>query len=203
MAKSKITDGTVDLIFTDPPYSKAYHFCYEWLAKEAARVLKPSGFLISYAGPYWKDVTMGYFGEHLQYFYDFVLIHRDTTMLWQRKVISGYKSLLCYHQKGQHPLPRTNVLGKWIGVGKDKRFHAWGQDEGTSQYYIGCFSKEGDLVVDYFLGGGTTAINCKRLNRQFIGFEKDEETFKVAQSRIDGTSSLSKSSQSMMDIGND
>lgn len=41
LAKSHIPDGSVDLIFTDPPYPKEYHYCYEWLAYEAVRVLKP------------------------------------------------------------------------------------------------------------------------------------------------------------------
>ena len=118
-------------------------------------VLKPDGFLIAYAGPYWKDVVMGYLNQHLQYFYDFILLHSgNTSILWQRKLISGYKSMLCYHKQGQRPLPNTNVLGLWKGTGSDKRFHKWGQDEITARYYIDCFSKEGDLVVDYFLGGG-------------------------------------------------
>jgi len=186
VAEAKITPCSVDLIYTDPPYPQEYHYCYEWLAKEAMRVLKPNGFLIAYAGPYWKDVVMNYFNEYLQYFYDFILVHKgNTSILWPRKIISGYKSILCYHKKGEKPLPRTNVLGQWNGTGGDKRFHKWGQDVTTARYYIDCFSKEGDLVVDYFLGGGTTAEVCKRLNRQFIGFEKDLETYNIAKARTD------------------
>ena len=187
MAKGKVANSSVDLIFTDPPYPKKYHYCYEWLAKEAARALKPGGFLITYAGPYWKDVVMSYLNEHLQYFYDFVMVHKgNTSILWPRRIISGYKSLLCYHRKGETPLPYTNVLGKWIGSGSDKRFHAWGQEAGTARYYIDCFTKEGDLVVDYFLGAGTFAEVCKALNRRFIGFEIDKEAYDTAIARLEG-----------------
>ena len=185
-AESIITAGSVDLIFTDPPYAKEFHYLYEWLAKEAARALKPDGFLIAYVGPYWKDVVMGYFGEHLQYFYDFVLVHGDTSILWPRKIVSGYKSLLCYHQRGEKPLPRMNVLGKFSTSSQDKRFHNWGQSEFEARYYIDCFTEESDLVVDYFLGGGTTAEVCKRLDRNFIGFEIDKATFDSARARLDG-----------------
>ena len=130
---------------------------------------------------------MGYLGAELQYFYDFILIHKaNTSILWPRRVISGYKSILCYHLNRQTPLPRTNVLGQWNGTGGDKRFHRWGQDENTARYYIDCFTRSGDLVVDYFLGGGTTAAVCKRLNRRFVGFEIDLATFDLAQSRVDG-----------------
>lgn len=203
LASKKIGAGTVDLIYTDPPYPKEYHYCYEWLAEEAARALKPSGFLIAYVGPYWKDVVMGYFNEYLQYFYDFILVHKgNTSILWPRKIISGYKSILCYHQKERSPLPRTNVLGQWNGTGGDKRFHRWGQDETTARYYIDCFSQEGDLVVDYFLGGGTTAMVCKRLNRDFLGFEIDIATFNIARARVDGAMGPSeKGKQAEMNIG--
>ena len=186
-AESVIPAGSVDLIFTDPPYPKEFHYCYEFLAKEAARALKPDGFLITYAGPYWKHKVMMTLGEHLEYFYDFILMHRgNTSILWPRRIITGYKSLLCYTQKGSKALPVTNVLGKYDGTGGDKRFHRWGQEANSARYYIDVFSKQGDLVVDYFLGAGTFAEVCKKLDRNFIGFEIDKVTFDSAQARVDG-----------------
>uniref|UniRef100_A0A6M3LIU1 Putative methyltransferase n=1 Tax=viral metagenome TaxID=1070528 RepID=A0A6M3LIU1_9ZZZZ len=182
-----VAPGSVDLIFTDPPYPKEYHYCYEFLAIEAARVLKPNGFLIAYAGPYWKHKVMMTLGEHLDYYYDFILLHGgDTTILWPRRIISGYKSLLCYTLKGSKALPVTNVLGKYNGAGGDKRFHRWGQEANSARYYIDVFSREGDLVVDYFLGAGTFAEACKAINRNFIGFENNKETFNIARARVDG-----------------
>lgn len=152
MAPSIIPPHSVDLIFTDPPYAKEFHYCYEFLAKEAARALKPEGFLITYAGPYWKHKVMMTLGEYLDYFYDFILMHKgNTSILWPRRIITGYKSLLCYTQKGSKALPVTNVLGKYDGTGGDKRFHRWGQEANTARYYIDVFSREGDTVVDYFL----------------------------------------------------
>jgi len=202
IAQNVIEPESSDLIFTDPPYPKQYHYCYKWLAQEAARSLGNSGFLITYAGPYWKDVVMGYLNGQLQYFYDFILVHKgNTSILWQRKIISGYKSILCYHKKGERPLPKTNVIGQWDGTGGDKRFHRWGQDENTARYYIECFSSEGDLVVDYFLGGGTTAIACKRLRRRFIGFEKELELCSLVKDRLMGVHPLDKNSQAFMPLG--
>ncbi len=201
LSEGEIGNESVDLIYTDPPYPKEFHYCYKWLATEAVRALRPDGFLIAYVGPYWKDIVMGYFNEHLQYFYDFILVHKgNTSILWPRRIISGYKSILCYHKKEQKPLPQTNVLGQWDGTGGDKRFHRWGQDETTARYYIDCFSKEGDLVVDYFLGGGTTAKVCKKLNRNFIGFENDADTFKIAQDRLNGVSPLEEVNQKSMEL---
>lgn len=202
LAESEIGAGTVDLIFTDPPYPQEYHYCYEFLAKEAARVLKPTGFLIAYAGLYWKHKVMMTLGEYLEYFYDYILLHQgNTPILWPRRTITGYKSLLCYHLKGEKPQPVTNVLGKFTGTGSDKRFHHWGQEANSARYYVDVFSHEGDLVVDYFLGGGTTAVVCKRLGRRFIGFENVKETFDIALKRVrNGHSQDEKGNQQVFDL---
>ncbi len=52
------------------------------------------------------------------------------------------------------------------------------------QYLIKLVSKVGAVVLDPFLGSGTTAIACVKLNRQFIGIEKEEEYCKIAEARI-------------------
>ena len=45
-------------------------------------------------------------------------------------------------------------------------------------------SKEGDIVIDPFLGVGATGIACKNLNRNFIGIEIDKKYFDIAKQRI-------------------
>ena len=45
-------------------------------------------------------------------------------------------------------------------------------------------SKDGQIVLDCFMGSGTTALACKELNRRFIGFEKDSEYCKIISKRL-------------------
>lgn len=45
-------------------------------------------------------------------------------------------------------------------------------------------SHEGDVVLDCFMGSGTTAVACIKNNRHFIGFEIDEKYFNIANERI-------------------
>jgi site-specific DNA-methyltransferase (adenine-specific) len=45
-------------------------------------------------------------------------------------------------------------------------------------------SQESMVVLDPFMGSGTTGVACKNLNRHFIGIELDEQYFKIAQDRI-------------------
>lgn len=47
-------------------------------------------------------------------------------------------------------------------------------------------TNEGDVVLDCFMGSGTTGVACKELNRDFIGIEIDDEYFKIAKDRING-----------------
>lgn len=50
---------------------------------------------------------------------------------------------------------------------------------------IKTFSNKGDLVVDLTIGGGSTAVACKNVNRFFIGMEKDETYYNIACKRVE------------------
>ena len=45
-------------------------------------------------------------------------------------------------------------------------------------------SKEGDTVLDCFMGSGRTGVSCVKLNRNFIGIEIDDKYFAIAEERI-------------------
>ena len=49
---------------------------------------------------------------------------------------------------------------------------------------ITLFSKEGDLILDPFMGSGTTAVAAKLTNRNYIGFEIIKNYVKIAEDRI-------------------
>ena len=53
-------------------------------------------------------------------------------------------------------------------------------------------SVEGGVVLDPFLGSGTTAVACKELNRQYIGFEIDKKYYDIANDRLKGINQLIK-----------
>ena len=52
------------------------------------------------------------------------------------------------------------------------------------EYLIKTYTNEGETVLDNCMGSGTVGVACKNLNRKFIGIEKDETYFKIAQDRI-------------------
>ena len=50
--------------------------------------------------------------------------------------------------------------------------------------YIELASQENNIVLDPFMGSGSTGVACKELNRNFIGYELDPKYFKIAKERI-------------------
>ena len=56
------------------------------------------------------------------------------------------------------------------------------------EWLIKSYSNEGDTILDFTMGSGSTGVACKNTNRNFIGIEMDEEIFKTAEERINNIS---------------
>ena len=55
------------------------------------------------------------------------------------------------------------------------------------QYLVLNSSNENDLVLDCFMGSGSTGVACMNTNRKFIGIELDENYFNIAKNRIENS----------------
>jgi site-specific DNA-methyltransferase (adenine-specific) len=53
------------------------------------------------------------------------------------------------------------------------------------EYLIKTYTLEGETVLDFTMGSGSTGVACKNLNRKFIGIEKDDKYFEIAKNRIE------------------
>lgn len=60
-------------------------------------------------------------------------------------------------------------------------------------------TREGDTVLDTFVGSGTTLVACKNLNRNGIGFELDEDFYKIAYNRLNEGNFLELSVQTTVE----
>ena len=65
-----------------------------------------------------------------------------------------------------------------------KQGHITPKPVGLLEYLIKTSSNEGDVVLDSFMGSGSTGVACKNTNRKFIGIELDNNYFNIASKRI-------------------
>jgi site-specific DNA-methyltransferase (adenine-specific) len=65
-----------------------------------------------------------------------------------------------------------------------KTVHPTQKPVALMEYLIRTYTNEGETVLDFTMGSGTTGVAAKNLNRKFIGIELDEEYFNIANERI-------------------
>lgn len=78
----------------------------------------------------------------------------------------------------------TNVLEVSFGA-REKRTHEAQKPLGLMEYLIKLTTRKEHIVLDPFMGSGTTAIACRRLDRRFVGFEINERYFDIANKRLE------------------
>jgi len=67
-----------------------------------------------------------------------------------------------------------------------KTVHPTQKPVALMEYLIKTYTNEGETVLDFTMGSGTTGVACVNLNRSFIGIEKDDKYFEIARARIYG-----------------
>ena len=76
--------------------------------------------------------------------------------------------------------PKSKLIFK-----RDKnKLHPTQKPLALMEYLIKTYTNENEIVLDFTMGSGTTGVACKNTNRNFIGIEKDEKYFKIAEERI-------------------
>ena len=76
------------------------------------------------------------------------------------------------------------LVGKPSKKEKEQNTHITIKPIKLLEHLIKLFSKEGSLVIDPFMGSGSTPLVCKQLNRHYIGIEIEEEYYNIAQNRL-------------------
>jgi ParB-like chromosome segregation protein Spo0J len=98
------------------------------------------------------------------------------------QVGTSWKPILIFdHDNTEREFVTTDVFRS---TGDDKHHHHWGQNENGIAALVEAFTKPGDLVIDPFLGGGTTAVVCKALGRRFVGCDIDANAVHATRERL-------------------
>jgi site-specific DNA-methyltransferase (adenine-specific) len=67
------------------------------------------------------------------------------------------------------------------------KYHPTQKPVALLEYLIKTYTIENETVLDFTMGSGSTGVACNNLNRKFIGIERDDKYFEIAQGRINGT----------------
>jgi site-specific DNA-methyltransferase (adenine-specific) len=99
----------------------------------------------------------------------------------------GKKETMFANENGEKQLGRATLPGNEHQpkeVQPKKNIHPTTKPVKLMSYIITLFTREGDWVLDPFLGSGTTGIASKLLNRNFIGVEREKEYFDICEERL-------------------
>ena len=124
--------------------------------------------------------------------FDIICWHKTNALpTYSNKYLSDTEYLL-YFRKGKskcHPQNYENAKTFYISPinHKDKKRynHPTIKPLDLILKIIKNSSKEQEVILDSFMGSGTTGVACKQLNRNFIGIELDENYFNIARKRIE------------------
>ena len=180
----ELSDNSIDMAFTDPPYAEEAVPLYEVLAERASRFLKPGGMLIAYTGNFHLPQVLVALGKHLEWIWVAAEFHSSSEQRgWDRKMFGKIRLLVVFTKPGETARREWVPDGLWTS--KHKTHHDWERSEDAPRLYIDAYTSLGDVVWDPFAGGGTTAAVCKALGRHFITSDIDPETVRTTMARLD------------------
>jgi ParB family chromosome partitioning protein len=181
--------GQVDAMITDPPYLSEYIPLYGELAKLAAELLRPHGVLVVMT-PHLHLLEVGNrMTPHLRYRWICTYYMGDTKAnVSAAKIATSWKPLLVFTRYDAENL--RFVCSDYFSAahntadGVQKELHHWQQSLDGFTEIVQRFTEPGDLVVDPFLGSGTTALACLQLGRRFVGCDIDAGAVAIARRRV-------------------
>ena len=191
----KIPDNSVDLIVTDPPYgldiTKTGFIGGENLAKVRDYGISnwdlkiPSDEIFHHMFRVSENQVI--FGGN--YFLDF-LGKTKCIVTWD-KGRRGLNFADCEIIWTSFNKPSRIINHIWDGMRqenmsrKEKRYHPTQKPVPVMRRLIEWFSEEKNIILDPFMGSGTTAVACKQLNRNFLGFEINQKYVDIANRRLE------------------
>jgi DNA modification methylase len=153
--------------------------------------------LIAYCGHIALPKIPRYVEESgLKYWWILCLKHSGASArVYGRYIIADWKPII-FLVKGSKP----NIVGDFMhdvieSKPPDKSLNDWAQSTEEAEYLISKLTVENQIVFDPMMGTGTTGIAALKLKRQFLGIEKDVETFEDAKRSISKTIAASASEE--------
>ena len=164
------------------------------LFSECHRVLKKRGNLIMFMSIIKVETLIALAEKHKFYYKTVGVWHKtnpiprnmnlhfiNSTETWIYLVNNGTTGTFNNDGKAIHDFIETSIIST-----KERKFgkHPTQKPIALLNHFIKILSNENDVVLDPFMGSGSTGVSCKKLNRKFIGIELNSDYFEIAKNRI-------------------
>lgn len=188
---------SVDLIVTDPPYGDNVSYGPHRIRvagnehplialavmSKAFRVLKPNSTAYMFCSMRHLDFIRTFFSHYTNFRTREVIIWNKLTMGIGPSFRKQYECILVL-EKGK-PIYRDPKMLNLLSYSRVRNsYHPHVKPTELIKLLIRHSSIEGDIVLDPFLGTGTTAVAARALNRHFIGIELEENYCRIARARL-------------------
>lgn len=194
-----LQDNSVDLVVTDPPFGVNFQSNrrkekYEHIQNddnleflpelmgELNRVLKPDTHIYMFCAFKTIDIFKWEFEKYFEL---------KNIIIWNKGNFgmgNYYRfkyEMVLFGQKGNKPMKNHSFADVLDCNGTGNKFHPTQKPIDLLKIFILNSSSEGDVVLDTFMGSGSTGVACKLTNRNFIGMELNQEYFDIAKQRIE------------------
>ncbi len=225
-----ITNSSVDLIITDPPYNlgnfmherntnlvkmRENHFAYadwdnlehsEWVEnmdgffRESNRVLKKKGSLLMFMSLMKVETLIKLAQNHKFYYKTIGVWHKKNPMPRNMNLhfINSTECWIYFINEGttgtfnNDGVPVHDYIETGLTPASEKKYgkHPTQKPIQLINHFIKLLSNPNDIILDPFMGSGSTGVGCELLNRQFIGIELDENYYEIAKNRLKNTNFL-------------
>jgi len=182
-----IKDNGAIVLFGSEPFSSALrmsnikNYKYDWIWQKS----RPSGSMLAKKQPLRNTEVISVFYKKQPCYNPQMTetkrVVEKTRTVNKGEIVGEQKLTRKFDNKGL-AYPRTIVS---FGNSNNKSLHPTQKPVALMKYLIKTYTNEGGTVLDFTMGSGTTGVACKNTNRNFIGIEKDEKYFKIAEERIE------------------
>jgi DNA modification methylase len=173
------------VLFGSEPFSSALRmsnikrYKYDWVWEKT----KPSNFLNCKKQPMRKY-------ENISIFYSIQSVYNPQGLTVSSKHNKNSNKLNTYGKVRDFTQAITyigyphNVL-RFPNIVGSSAIHPTQKPVALMEYLIKTYTNEGETVLDFTMGSGTTGVACKNTDRKFIGIELDKQYFEIAKERME------------------
>ena len=197
-----IPDESVDMVLTDPPYGMSFQSGHrktkyekikgdsnlDWLddfVNEIYRVSKPNTAHYVFCSFHHIDKFKQAIEKKFKVKNILTWVKNNTSMGDLKGDFAPKTEFIIFFHKGRKLINGKRDPNVLEFKKTRNELHPTQKPVDMIEYLIEKFSDEGDLILDPFMGSGSTGVACINTNRNFIGMELDENYFNIAEERIE------------------